>query len=277
MNTSFDKEENLSEIFFTDTFDKPYPNPLKTESLSISSFEDFFSPSISNTSTQLISNPESIDKDYFFLQRKLGRTPKASFTRFTHHKVENNSLPSPQTHTKYFFDNILRKIKVLFHQFLVGFLNDCIKHEYPKVKGFTIKKLDGQKTQDITLYHNKQLLNLTLKETLIQFMSKKYKTFKSEENEANIHLIMQNNESLRKLFNMKYVECYMELFVKGNEKVIEQRFWNLLEKAATLKAFVSNFGNGEKEYLKKVKDVAKNRFVQHFQNTKLRKPKQKKF
>ena len=282
MNCFYDNENDINQLFFIETFDKLYEkeHQVQHDMLTEDNFlKDFFAQNQSNTSTEMLSNLDSTDNECFYLHKKLGRTPrtpKEPITKDDNEKIILNLSTQGQTHTKYFFDNILRKIKVLFHQFLIHFLNECIKIEFPKIKNFNIKKIDGKKTQDITLSHNKILLNLTLKETLIQFTSKKYKNLKPEENESNIRFIMQSNSYLKDLLNMKYYDCYMELFVKANESIVDKKFRHVLNEATTLNKFVNNNSNGDYNYLNKVYDVATNKFVQHFQNTKLRKPKQKK-
>ena len=283
MNCFYENEDSINQLFFIETFDKLYENELHEQHETLLTednyvFKDFFSQNLSNTSTEMLSNLDSTDNECFYLQKKLGRTPRTPKQPIIkdNEQILLNINNKSQTHTKYFFDNILRKIKVLFHQFLIHFLNECIKIEFPKIKNFSIKKIDGKKTQDITLSHNKILLNLTLKETLIQFTSKKYKNLKPQENESNIRFIMQSNSYLKDLLNMKYSECYMELFVKGNENVVDKKFRHVLNESITLHKFVNNSLNGDHYYLNKVYDVAINKFVQHFQNTKIRKPKQKK-
>ena len=70
----------------------------------------------------------------------------------------------------------------MFHQFIVSFLNGCIQKELVNPQQHLIKKLDGRKTQNITLTHNKELLFSTVRDCLVIFMSEKYKIITKEEN-----------------------------------------------------------------------------------------------
>ena len=155
----------------------------------------------------------------------------------------------------------------MFHQFLTQFLNKCIKGEFPTIEVDAIKKIDGKKTQDITLSFNKNLLNLTLQETFSQFM----KTTPGEGIDNLFLYLMESNSYLNDLLNMKYYQCFNELFLNSNENAVDQRFRLILQKAPTLQKFVDE----DICYRNKVCDVAKNNFLQYFQNSKLRKPKRR--
>ena len=274
MSRTFEKEDELNNLF-NDICDNSYE--IEQQLQEDDFLKELFPQTTSNYSTDEVSNLDSFEGNCFYLHKKLGRTPRASIKPVTN-ETEGNLAKFNRhkaTHNKYSFDNILRKIKVLFHQFLVQFLNECIKIEFPSMNADPIKKIDGKKTQDITLSHNKILLNLTLKETLIQFMSKKYKHLKPEENESKILFLMQSNSYLNDLFNMKYHECFNALYVNSNENAVDQRFRYVLSTAPTLQKFVNDIKE-DLSYRNEVYNVAKHKFLQHFQDSKLRKPKQKK-
>ena len=193
--------------------------------------------------------------------------------------LSNDSKPQSKEasiHTKYYFDNILRKIKVLYHQFLIHFINNCIKKQFPNMKTLSIKKLDGKRTQDITLSHNKTLLQYTLKEILLQFVSRKYTDIVKHQNEKNINYIINESKEMKRIFDMTYEMIYSELFLNENKSIIDYKYKDVLNKSPTLRKFVVNSNERDCAYWEKVDDIARNKYISYFLNTKMRKPKKKK-
>ena len=59
-------------------------------------------------------------------------------------KINKKLFELDRTHNKYSNDNMIRKIKSGFHQFLLVFLNNCIEVE--KLDNIKLKSLDGKIT-----------------------------------------------------------------------------------------------------------------------------------
>ena len=144
------------------------------------------------------------------------------------------------------------------------------------MKSLSIKKLDGKKTQDITLCHNRALLQYSLREILLQFISRKYTDVVKNDNEKNINYIMNESVEMKKLFDMKYEVIYSELFLNENESIIDEKYKDVLIKSPTLRKFVMSCNERDRLYWEKVDDIARNKYVSYFLNTKMRKPKKKK-
>ena len=219
---------------------------------------------VSDNRTVSDSNDKSEDSNQNeFLQKKIGRKPKSIAV-----KNEENS------HSKYAFDNILRKIKVMFHQFIVSFLNGCIQKELVNPQQHLIKKLDGRKTQNITLTHNKELLFSSVRDCLVMFMSEKYKNITKEENKKNIEFLSNENPSIKAVLEMKYIDAYQKLFVNADIQCIEEKYHSILTMSPTLNTIVQDKldSHEEDKYWKKLKEVAQCQFLNHFLNTKIRKP-----
>lgn len=197
------------------------------------------------------------------LKKKSGRKPKIFKEK------KNDEL----SHSKYAFDNILRKIKVMFHQFIVHFLNGCIHYEWSNPQQHLIKKLDGRKTQNITLLHNKKLLYSSIKDTLSMFMSEKYKNITKEENVKNIEFLIQASPSLKSILEMKYIVAFQELFVNSNTSILEEKYRSILTSSPTLNNHMKDkIGNeNDMKYWTKLEEIARNQFLNHFLHTKLRK------
>jgi hypothetical protein len=265
MNFTLNNEEifcNLS-IFNEISFDKE--------------IETFFipPPPLSTTTESSEEDPTFPLSSHYFLNKKhLPPKQEQSFTL-----LDPNSALHPKEssiHTKYYFDNILRKIKVLYHQFLIHFINNCIKKQFPTMKTLSIKKLDGKRTQDITLSHNKTLLQYTLKEILLQFVSRKYTDIVKHQNEKNINYIINESNEMKRIFDMTYEMIYSELFLNENKSIIDYKYKDALNKSPTLRKFVINSNERDCAYWEKVNDIARNKYISYFLNTKMRKPKKKK-
>lgn len=240
----------------------------------------FIPPPPLSTATESSEEDETLlSSTYYFLNTKRlppNQEQEPLLTSSSNDSLSNRQLKESSIHTKYYFDNILRKIKVLYHQFLIHFINNCIKKQFPTMKTLSIKKLDGKRTQDITLSHNKTLLQYTLKEILLQFVSRKYTDIVKHQNEKNINYIINESNEMKRIFDMTYEMIYNELFLNENKSIIDYKYKDALNKSPTLRKFVINSNERDCAYWEKVNDIARNKYISYFLNTKMRKPKKKK-
>lgn len=141
--------------------------------------------------------------------------------------TESNDTP---LHTKDNDDNIKRKVKTHFHNFIVAYLNMLLKNAIKSKRQYKLRKLSSKITQDITIGFNKVLLNTPMKTILSQVSSK----FKNKDiNLYYIEKILSINEDnlnineLNLIFNMTYKEMYENYYLKStkalfqNEKIDE--------------------------------------------------------
>ena len=141
--------------------------------------------------------------------------------------IESNDIP---LHTKDNDDNIKRKVKTHFHNFIVAYLNMLLKNAIKSKRQYKLRKLSSKITQDITIGFNKVLLNTPMKNILSQVSSK----FKNKDiNLYYIEKILNANENnlnineLNLIFNMTYKEMYENYYLKStkalfqNEKIDE--------------------------------------------------------
>ena len=125
-------------------------------------------------------------------------------------------------HTKDNDDNIKRKVKTHFHNFIVAYLNMIIRQTLKTKRIYKFKKMCSKITQDVTISYNKKLMDTPVKDVLVQVSNK----FKDRDiNLYYIEKIMQikpvnENENLgvnalKNILNISYKEItFMAIFTK---------------------------------------------------------------
>ena len=69
-------------------------------------------------------------------------------------------------HTKDNDDNIKRKVKTHFHNFIVAYLNMLIRQTLKTKRIYKFKKMCSKITQDVTISYNKKLMDTPIKDVL---------------------------------------------------------------------------------------------------------------
>ena len=171
--------------------------------------------------------------------------------------------PHERIHSRLNSDNIKRKIKTHYHNFIISLLNLTIKKEFNGVQKFKFKKMDSETTQNITINYNRTLLSTPIKDILKKVSQKFHDRF---ENEKIISNIPSSKFELNKLLNCTYKEMYEDYYLKSRSDLFnEEKDNNSFENH--LFRIKNKFGN---EYLKKYKENAEN-FIDFFINSKERK------
>ena len=147
--------------------------------------------------------------------------------------ISNNLLlkKTKIKHSKYFYDNMLYKIKVIYHKFIVSLTNDiynnCSKNN---INNIFVRRISAQITQNCTKGFNRDLGELTLKEFLSKSLSSKYLNTSENANRNNIENIFkeQEQETFGPLINFlkyTYKELYQNFYIKENcIDLIEENF-----------------------------------------------------
>lgn len=138
-----------------------------------------------------------------FTLKKIGRKPKISFEK--------------GFHTKYSYDNILRKVKVKFFKKLITYINNIIKKKYSnKIK--LIKSLNGKVCQNNNINFNKKLMNSKLKDIFItNKINGKFHLYQEYYNEIIIKKIFEENiTELIHILEMTFFEVF-KIFRDNNE------------------------------------------------------------
>jgi hypothetical protein len=167
-----------------------------------------------------------------------------------------------RVHNKFSNDNIRRRIKALFHDYIIKLLNHLVKKKFKRIRNKFVK-LNSRITKDVGIVYNRNLLNKKIKDIIVH-ISKKYLN-----KDNNIRLIrfiesQQNIEEILNILNMEYKDLYSDYYLKST-KIDNQE--NSYE--AHKEKILALYG---KEYLDKyIKNVEN--FVEFFMNGKNRKNK----
>ena len=208
------------------------------------------------------ANQELISKEYKFRTKKKGRKKKISLN------IENQSTratdPYEIVHNKFSKDNIRRRIKALFNNYIIRLLNNLIKQKYLNSRHYFLK-MNIKVTKDLGIEYNRYLLNAPLKEIIVN-VSNKYQN-KENNNIKCIKYIeeQKDNEEIINILNMTYEQLYINYLNTTKNDSQENSFEAHKEKM--LKVY-------GKEYLDKFIENTKN-FIEYFKkgkNRKSRKP-----
>ena len=181
---------------------------------------------------------------------KRGRAKKYNY--------KNKIIP---IHTKMSFDNILRKIKVMYHNFIIKFVNDYIKFLYDGFQRFRLRKISGKITQNVTKKHNKFLSNISLKEFLSNKISSKYKQDK-DKNKKIVAKLYYLKSQIKELFDMTYINFYKNIFLCNNRIYLEEHF-GINENTLTFRDNLENMKETEDEkYIKEVEIIGEKKFIE---------------
>lgn len=147
---------------------------------------------------------ENLPQSKHYLKQKRGRK-----TIKTDYKVHDKDSP----------DNIKRKVKTHFHNFIIALLNMKIGLLLPEEVKFG--KIASKITQDLTVEYNQRLFQTKIKDIII-VMSDKY----SNKNRNKIILkelmkkVDQNSE-INKLLNLNYEEIFVNYYLKSNNETFK--------------------------------------------------------
>ena len=204
------------------------------------------------------ANQELISKEYKFRTKKKGRKKKISLN------IENQSTratdPYEIVHNKFSKDNIRRRIKALFNNYIIRLLNNLIKQKYLNSRHYFLK-MNIKVTKDLGIEYNRYLLNAPLKEIIVN-VSNKYQN-KENNNIKCIKYIeeQKDNEEIINILNMTYEQLYINYLKTTKNDSQENSFEAHQEKMLNL------YG---KEYLDKFIQNTQN-FLEYFKKGKKRK------
>ena len=153
-----------------------------------------------------INEPEE-NKELKFISKKRGRKNKDL-------KEQNNiTIKEKKIHNKFSNDNIKRRLKALFHNYIINLLNDLMS-QYFKENTKKFVKINSKITKDIGIEYNRKLLDKKIKDVIIE-VSDKYQN--KENNKECIKFIEgeKDNENIVKILNMSYKELYTNYYLKS--------------------------------------------------------------
>jgi hypothetical protein len=158
--------------------------------------------------------------------------------------VEKNKLlgrkrknsESKGKHTKYDLDNRVRKVKVLFKNALLEFINSKMKNiqVIVEIKGkkyiaSELLNIRPKLIEDININANKTLLVTPIKNILSDNISGAYKNYPKDYNKIVIEKIFENedNKILKNILNMTFLECLK--YYRKNEEIINNDKYDCLK------------------------------------------------
>ena len=167
-------------------------------------------------------------------------------------------------HSKFSNDNIKRRIKGLFNNYIINLLNDLIKKKFRKTK-IKFVKMDIKNTKDIGIEFNRNLLSKPIKEIIID-VSNKYQDLNNNKNCIKFIKEQKDNEEIINLLNMSYKDIYSNYYLVSKdsensfeahkEKVLETCGKEYLEKFVNnAESFIDFFMNGKNRKARKQKEI----------------------
>ena len=119
-------------------------------------------------------------------------------------------------HNRFSNDNIKRRLKGLYNNYIILLLNKLIKKRFKKYK-LKFVKMNIRLTKDIGIEYNKNLLEKKIKDIIINVSNK----YNNKENNKNcIKYIQSQNdtEEIMNILNMTYKDLYINYYLKSKEE-----------------------------------------------------------
>ena len=193
-----------------------------------------------------------------FLTKKKGRKKKSQEI------IPEEENKEKIVHSKFSNDNIKRRIKGLFNNYIINLLNDLIKKKFRKTK-IKFVKMDIKNTKDIGIEFNRNLLSKPIKEIIID-VSNKYQDLNNNKNCIKFIKEQKGNEEIINLLNMSYKDIYSNYYLVSKdsensfeahkEKVLETCGKEYLEKFVNnAEGFIDFFTNGKNRKARKQKEI----------------------
>ena len=143
-----------------------------------------------------------------FINKKRGRKSKNI----------NDVIRGTGTHDRFSDDNLKRKVKTHFHNYIIAILNRNLNIRNGNDKLLKFGKMKSSITQNITVEYNLNLFNKQIKD-IITDVSEKYQN--QLINSEIIDYVMKNpmdNIVVINLLNMTYKDMYLNYYLKSTKK-----------------------------------------------------------
>ena len=168
------------------------------------------------------------------LKNKRGRK-----TYKTDYKVHDRDSP----------DNVKRKVKTHFHNFIIALLN--MKMGLYLQKEIKFGKIASKITQDLSVEFNQKLFKKKIKDIIV-VMSNKYSNKNRNQNILNeLMKIIDKNSELFLILNLNYEEIFLNYYLKSNKETFKGE-----EEDESYEA-----------HIKKLREKYGNEYANNFKNT----------
>ena len=144
-----------------------------------------------------------------FLNKKRGRK----------NKISNDNDKKSNIHDKYSDDNLKRKIKTHFHNFIIAFLN--MKSKNILNKKYQFGKMSSEINKNITVEYNQKLFVKKMKDIIVE-MSDKFQD--KDRNKIALEIIMKkanNNDEIIQLLDTNYEDMYLNYYLKSTKETFK--------------------------------------------------------
>ena len=165
-------------------------------------------------------------------------------------------------------DNIRRKIKTHFHNFMIALLNMKIRPYLPQGERFG--KISFKITQDLTVEYNQKLFQTKIKDIIIAMSNKYSNKNRNKYILSQIMKIVPKNSELISLLNLNYEELYLDYYLKSNKETFKGEKEDESYEAHKEK-LKTKFGN---KYVNDFENIAES-LINFFNNCKKRETKKK--
>ena len=213
-----------------------------------------------NNYNQIYNQINLDDKDNnLIIYKKRGRKKKSEKDSknnkniLKEHKINN-------LHSKKNDDNIRRKIKCHFHNFIINYFNNLIKEK--KKGNLKFKKIKYSYALNDTMKFNNTLLLSKISDFFKLEISNKYKKYQKNENELVYEkLIKRFDKDVLQLFNLTYMEFYEKYYLNeafnNNSKL--KNFYSLFKKERNKESDENKI-----RYSNLLKLIAEQRFINYY-------------
>jgi len=164
-------------------------------------------------------------------------------------------------HSKENDDNIRRKIKCHFHNFIINYFNHLIKIK--KKGNLRFKKIKYSYSLNDSIKFNQDLLQKKISEFFKLDISIKYKNYQKNENELVYEkLIKRFDNDVLKLFDLTYIQFYQNYYLNeslnlNNSKI--SNFYDLYKNEQK-----KELNENKSKYSDLLKLIAEQRFINYY-------------
>ena len=199
----------------------------------------------------------STNKEFKFKTKRRGRKNKIPLNTETQNNISTDMTNN--IHNKYSHDNIKRRIKALFNNYIIKLLNNLIKQKFKNIPTKFLK-MDIRVTKDIGIEYNRNLLNQPLKDIIVN-ISNKYKNKENNKNCIKFIEEQKDNEEIINILNTTYEQLYINYLNSTKKISSDNSFESHKEKMLRL--------YGKEYYDKFIENT--NKFIEYFKKGKKRK------
>ena len=225
-----------------------------------------------NVKTNQIGKEKTLEQEHNSNKIEENSPPKTLFIkkkRGRRLKQLNNVMISG-THDRFSDDNLRRKVKTHFHNYIIALLNSKFVVLSPKDKYLKFGKIKSNITQNITVEYNQTLFHTLIKDIIVE-VSNKY-----QNKDINLQCLnyaiehKEENDILINYLNLNYKDMYLNFYLKSTKKDFVGAEIN--ESYEAHKENLRKFGE---EYLENYIKNAEN-LIEFYKNCKKRKSRKKK-